>query len=99
MGDDVPLHAVEHIVTPGPGDAARRMRVPGGWFYLVEASASAVGAFVPDPAPASAATAVAPDPAPAPAPAAAPVAMAPAPATVPIDGTEGIAAPGAGAAA
>lgn len=44
------LHQIENIVTPGMYNAARRMRVPGGWLYWVEAaSGTLASAFVPDP--------------------------------------------------
>ena len=45
-----PLHTIEDIVTPGPHNATRRMRVEGGWIYWIEPTAGAyVSSFVPDP--------------------------------------------------
>jgi hypothetical protein len=47
---EVPLHTIEDIVTPGPHNATRRMRVAGGWIYWIEAAGGTfVSSFVPDP--------------------------------------------------
>lgn len=46
---EIPLHAVEPIVTPsGHEIGAHRMRVPGGWIYWLQSGAGPVSSFVPD---------------------------------------------------
>jgi hypothetical protein len=48
--DTVTMHSVEDIVTPGPLNAAYRLRVPGGWLYwIMPVGGVAISTFVADP--------------------------------------------------